>query len=251
MGENTKIEWATHSWNPWIGCQKVSAACDHCYAETLMDTRLGQVEWGPGKPRKRTSEANWRMPLKWNREAARTGRPVRVFCASLADVFDNAVPAEWREDLWRLIGKTPHLTWMLLTKRPENIEKMRPLSRWPDNVWLGTSAETQRWWDHRTSYLIREPAAGHKFVSVEPMLERIETRGALKYANSGIDWVIVGGESGKNARPMHPDWARAVRDACQELGVPFFIKQMTKKAAIPADLLVRQWPDVGVGSSDG
>lgn len=246
MGENTAIEWADHTFNPWIGCQKVSAACDFCYAEGLMDKRLGQVEWGPGKPRKRTSEANWRQPLKWNRKAAKNGIRQRVFCASLADVFDNAVPDEWREDLWHLIRETPSLTWMLLTKRPQNIARMLPDDAIRERVWLGTTAEHQEEADRRIPILLVERAAV-RFVSMEPLLGPVDltavtvgglpagtllTTDALNgepndygYGLGTLDWVIAGGESGQAARPMHPDWARSIRDQCQAAGVPFFHKQ--------------------------
>jgi protein gp37 len=161
MAENSKIEWTDHTFNPWIGCQKVSPGCDHCYAEALMDKRYGKVQWGPHGERKRTSEANWKLPLRWAK-AARSQhglypdayRRPRVFCASLADVFDNRVPKEWRLDLWHLITQTPELDWLLLTKRPENIAKMIPwrngTAPWA-NVWLGTTAEDahhfHRRWD--------------------------------------------------------------------------------------------------------
>lgn len=152
MTKNTKIEWADHTFNPWIGCTKVSPACDHCYAENMMDTRLKVVKCGAGQERKRTSESNWQQPLKWNSEAERLGVRYRVFCSSLADVFDNAVPAEWRYDLFNLIISTQHLDWLLLTKRIGNAAKMiedtlpekikslppdHPLA-WPwPNVWIG------------------------------------------------------------------------------------------------------------------
>lgn len=128
--EYSKIEWTDHTFNPWIGCQHVSPGCDHCDAETMMDHRYGKVEWGPHGERKRTSDANWRQPIKWN-AAARAfkkdhGHRPRVFCASLADVFDNKVPLSWREDLFALIRECRRLDWLLLTKRPQNIAKMLP-----------------------------------------------------------------------------------------------------------------------------
>jgi len=227
MGENTAIEWADHTFNPWIGCQRVSAACDHCYAETLMDTRLGAVEWGPGKPRKRTSEANWRQPLKWDRQAAKSGKQARVFCASLADVFDNAVPEEWRADLWQLIDDTPHLTWMLLTKRPQNIRKMEPKSfpHFYSRVWLGITAEDQPNFDRRWRWL-DGTGARVRFISYEPAL------GPLSLRSARPEWVICGGESGPNARPINLPWARDIRDECREAGVPFFFKQWGEHAPV-------------------
>ena len=123
MAENTKIEWADHTFNPWTGCTKVGPGCDHCYAEGWAK-RSGQVQWGHGAARRRTSEANWKQPMRWNAEAERIGVRYRVFCASLADVFDNEVPAEWRADLFDLIAKTPNLDWLLVTKRVGNVERM-------------------------------------------------------------------------------------------------------------------------------
>ena len=128
MAENSGIEWTHHTFNPWIGCTKVSAACDHCYAEA-WDARGLQglsTRWGPHASRTRTSAANWQKPITWNRKAASEGRRYRVFCASLADVFDNhgSITSGWRGDLWHLIARTPHLDWLLLTKRPQNITKM-------------------------------------------------------------------------------------------------------------------------------
>jgi protein gp37 len=128
--ENSKIEWTDHTFNPWIGCQHVSPGCDHCYAEAMMDHRYGKVEWGPHALRKWTSEENWRNPLKWNADARafkrEHGRRMRVFCASLADVFDNQVPTKWRQDLFALIRQYRRLDWLMLTKRPQNILKMLP-----------------------------------------------------------------------------------------------------------------------------
>ncbi len=121
MGENSKIEWTTHTSNPWIGCQKVSPGCDNCYAEALMDTRLGRVTWGPHGERIRTSEANWKKPLQWAKAAEKSGIRPRVFCASLADWLDNKVPQQWRTALATLISVTPELDWLLLTKRTSRI----------------------------------------------------------------------------------------------------------------------------------
>ena len=282
MAENSKIEWTDHTFNPWTGCQKVSPACDNCYAESWAK-RSGLVKWGPGEDRRRTSASYWQQPLKWNRIAERDGVRRKVFCASLADVFDNAVPTRWRDDLWHVIAMTPHLDWLLLTKRPQNIAKMLPDPRtgapawgggWP-NVWLGTTVENQEEVNRRIPHLLAVPAA-RRFLSCEPLLGPIDfdavprTMGAwppLWNVLSGycskhfpqrrgnvafrcgcpqqlpsIDWVICGGESGPPARPMHPDWARSLRDQCQAAGVPFFFKQMTKKARIPEEFMIRDFP---------
>lgn len=243
MGANTKIEWCDHSWNPWVGCTKISPACDHCYAEGWAK-RTGQATLWTGD-RRRTSAANWRQPEKWNREAERTGVRRKVFCASLADVFDNQVPDEWRADMWRVIACTPHLNWLLLTKRPQNIAKMLPLgwgTGW-SNVWLGTTAENQEEADRRIPHLRSVPASV-RFLSVEPLLAPVDLRSALAPASAPIHWVICGGESGAGARMMDPNWARSLHDQCRGAGIPFFMKQMTRKAAIPPDLMVREWPDV-------
>jgi protein gp37 len=238
MADNTKIEWCDATFNPWVGCQKVSPACDHCYAEGWAK-RTGQSSLWAGI-RRRTTPDNWRQPIKWNHEAERLGVRKRVFCASLADVFDNKVPPEWRHDLFRLIGSTPSLDWLLLTKRPQNIAKMLPsdfvlAGRPPHNVWLGTTVENQAEANRRIHHLRAVPAAV-RFLSCEPLLDLIVPD------LTGVAWVICGGESGGGARKMQPMWARALRDDCAAEGVAFFMKQMTKKAPIPDDLMVREFP---------
>jgi protein gp37 len=226
MGENSKIEWCDNTFNPWIGCQKVSPGCDHCYAEAMMDHRYGKVEWGPHGERKRTSDENWKKPLKWNREAGAFkrdhGHRPRVFCASLADVFDNQVPSAWRADLFALIGECDGLDWLLLTKRPQNILKMLP-SDWGDgypNVWLGVTTEDQAHFDQRWKYLQKIPAS-LKFISYEPAL------GPLRLPAHGPfpDWLISGGESGSGARPVKRQWIRDVIADCRERGIAPFHKQ--------------------------
>ncbi|QUT04008.1 phage Gp37/Gp68 family protein [Sphingobium phenoxybenzoativorans] len=178
MAENTKIEWATHTFNPWEGCQKVGPGCDHCYAET-RNARFGggtAVNWGPGAPRRLTSAANWRKPLAWQAEAKRTGIRPRVFCASLADVFDNAVEDMWRADLANLISDTPDLDWLLLTKRIGNAAEMLQIAfdgPTPSNVWLGATVVNQQEADRDIPKLLAVPA--HKrFLSIEPMLGPID-----------------------------------------------------------------------------
>lgn len=259
MGEATKIEWTDSTFNPWIGCTKIAPACDHCYAAD-MAKRYGWVEWG-NAPRKRTSAALWRNPLKWQADAkafsAERGRRRRVFCASLADVFDNQVPDDWRADLWKLIRACPDLDWLLLTKRPQNIEKMLP-TFWSEvrgHVWLGTTVEDQAHADQNIPHLLKHDSAV-RFISVEPMLGPIDLT-AVRPAESlrkfgfeivdvlrglhsriqmadteprdpeavGLDWVIAGGESGPRARPSHPAWFASLRDQCAAAGVPFLFKQ--------------------------
>ncbi len=238
MAENSKIEWCNHTFNPWIGCQKVSAACDFCYAEALMDTRLGRAKWGPGQARVRTSEANWKLPYKWDREAAKTGKQVRVFCASLADVFDNAVPGEWRADLWQVIDDTPNLIWLLLTKRPENIRKQVPFHEWQPNVWLGTTAEDQPNYNRRWPHLVGENCS-RRFVSYEPALGPLDIGGF----DVKPHWLICGGESGPYARPMHPQWARDIRDQCAGAGVAYFHKQNGEWIETDGPRCRRIWQD--------
>jgi protein gp37 len=150
MGKVTNISWADHTFSPWIGCTHVSAACDHCYAERDFDKRHHRVEWGAGNPRSRTSVGYWRQPFTWNERARRTGYRPRVFCASLADVFDNEIDPAWRADLWQVIRDTPLLHWMLLTKRIGNAQKMLP-SDWQSgafaHVGLMATLENQQVWD--------------------------------------------------------------------------------------------------------
>lgn len=236
MGENSKIEWCDHTFNPVLGCVKVSTGCKHCYAEAMMDARWKKAEWGPNTRRIRTSAANWRQPLRWNAIAKATGRRARVFCASLADVFeDHPDWVEPRVDLFRMIVHTPHLDWLLLTKRPENVMPMLDAMGWPslmDNVWLGTSVEDQPAAYKRIPEL-RKISAKVLFLSVEPMLGPLDLED-LAYEAAGpawagynklVDWVIAGGESGPKARPMEAEWVRSLRDQCVGAGVPFFFKQ--------------------------
>ena len=226
MGENSKIEWTDHTFNPWIGCQKVSPGCDHCYAEAMMDHRYGKVEWGPHGERKRTSFGNWKKPIKWNADASafnrQYGHRPRVFCASLADVFDNQVPSAWRKDLFALIAECRRLDWLLLTKRPENISKMLP-SDWGDgyrNVWVGVTAEDQIRFDQRWTHLQKIPAV-IKFVSYEPAIGPVR----LPADGPAPDWLISGGESGGGARPVKRRWIRDVIADCRQRGVAVFHKQ--------------------------
>lgn len=246
MAEHSAIEWTDHTFNPWEGCQKVGPGCDHCYAETRNARFAGgtAINWGPGAPRRRTSAANWRKPLVWNSTAglfyAQHRRRQRVFCASLADVFDNAVDPQWREDLFALIRNTPNLDWLLLTKRIGNVAAMiSTIPGWlPDNVWLGATIVNQVEADRDIPKLLAVPAR-IRFLSMEPLLGPVDLassgalwsdmNGNIVDARSrglrGIDWVIVGGESGSGARPMHPDWARSLRDQCAAAGVAFLFKQ--------------------------
>ena len=291
MAEQSSISWTDATFNPWIGCTKVSPACKHCYAERDMDKRYGKVKWGDKGTRSLTSQGNWAKPKRWNRLAgegvclacggtglskpARNGVPCavcdgtgaltrrpRVFCASLADVFEdwkrpmlsssgypimhgsrlvtNGVPSDWverplsmadaRSDLFKLIDATPNLDWLLLTKRPENILSMwcshvntdgkPPSMLRRENVWLGTTIESQEWADKRIPELLKcRDLAPVLFLSCEPLL------GPVEFSLLGIDWVIAGGESGPEARPTHPEWIQSLRDQCASARVPFHFKQ--------------------------
>lgn len=291
MAENTNIEWCDATFNPWEGCQKVGPGCDHCYAETRNARYAGgtAINWGPDAPRRRTSAANWKKPVKWNKQqfwqcacgwrgadvnteggSFTDGLPscpccdsldvthtrARVFCSSLADVFDNAVDPKWRADLFALIEETPNLDWLLLTKRIGNAGKMIRDARLslvgstrlvvPEvlpNVWLGATIVNQAEADRDVPKLLDTPAA-KRFLSMEPLLgpvdlwhlampdskrtiqafDGLDSKGCVQFLG-GLDWVIVGGESGAEARPMSIQWARELRDQCDEACVPFLFKQ--------------------------
>lgn len=303
MSEQTAIEWADSTFNPWIGCTKVGPGCDHCYAEAMMDTRLGRAQWGAGNPRQRTSAAYWRQPLKWGCERFAAcaqctwrgpystfwvgsgenvaGIPLghtqcpscgcreyvaarrRVFCASLADVFDNDVDTSWRADLFALMETTPSLDWLVLTKRIGNVRNMVPsawLQSWPAHVRIGATMVNQDEFNRDIEKLLALDCPN--FVSFEPLLGAIDTTRVPTtdpdYPDDGkffrdvlgrkdwhpdwecgeswlgrrIDWVIAGGESGSHARPVHPDWFRSLRDQCADAGVPFLFKQWGEWAAV-------------------
>lgn len=319
MGADSKIAWTDHTFNPWWGCEKVSAGCTHCYADAFAH-RLGHGTtrpklWGHGSERKIASEAMWGEPLRWNRAAEKAGRRARVFCASMADVFEDRpellVP---RARLAMLIALTPHLDWLLLTKRPENTERLwvqacgdrrdklacvcgdhgrselcgeirTNTGAWATNIWLGTTCEDQASADFRIPRLLATTARV-RFLSCEPLLGPVDlTRIAISdgvtedvlgdgewrgepEAPPGVDWVIVGGESGGKARPFLLEWARALRDQCRYAGAPIFVKQLGtdpvqsqresdahgslvalrhRKGGDPAewpeDLRVREWPE--------
>ncbi len=224
MAKNSRIEWTHHTFNPWWGCTKVSLGCVHCYAETFS-RRIGQDVWGPGGERRFFGDAHWREPLKWHAEAARAGERRRVFCASMADVFENRAELNaHRERLWRLIAETPALDWLLLTKRPDRVAKCVPWgAKWPANVWMGVTTENQRWAAKRIPLLIELPAAV-RFLSCEPLLGALDVSRWLS-GSRRVDWIIAGGESGYRARPMNPEWARSLRDQCRATGTPFNFKQ--------------------------
>ncbi|MBK7397208.1 MAG: phage Gp37/Gp68 family protein [Myxococcales bacterium] len=230
MGKDSKIQWTDHTFNPWWGCTKVSPACTNCYAEAFA-RRTGRDLWGPRADRMVT-KGPWKEALRWDRDARASGERARVFCSSMADVFEEGAELDSvRARLWTVIEATPSLDWLLLTKRPHLVHRLVPWrTTWPTNVWLGTTAENQEWADRRIPELLANPAVLH-FVSAEPLLGPLDlTRwlgdGRVRSGPSTtIDWVIVGGESGGRARAMDPAWARALRDQVVAQGVPFHFKQ--------------------------
>ena len=251
MGTNSKIEWCDHSFSPWIGCTHVSEGCEHCYAEN-QDVRCKWTEdgWGVGKPRKQTSPKYQTKPYKWNRKAREDKTRYKVFCGSLMDVFDDEVPQEWRDELWAVMADTTLLDWLLLTKRPRNILEMIPddwHTHWPKNVWVGVSAENQKRYDERIEHLLEVPAPV-LFLSLEPLLgpvdASLELHGRPKQFNYDeweqtcrpVNWVIVGAESGRHARPMNEDWVRDIVQHCRNAHTPIFYKQSLvdgKKTSLP------------------
>ena len=239
MAENSRIEWTDHTFNPWWGCTKVSPACDHCYAE-VWAKRLGLDIWSNGRPRRFLSDSYWEQPHRWNAKAERQGRRARVFCASMADVFEWGTElSKWRQRLWRLIEETPSLDWLLLTKRPQAVQRLTPWGEcWPDNVWLGATAENQRWAEKRLPHLERNPAR-IRFLSCEPLLGAVDLGSWLSQGT--VHWIIAGGESGgTKARPTDPIWFSSLRDQCVQHEVPFHFKQWGDWApACSVDLIPR------------
>jgi protein gp37 len=228
MGKNSSIEWTDHTFNPWWGCTKISPGCENCYAEAWAK-RVGEQVWGLKQNRRFFTDKHWSEPEKWNADAELEQRRKRVFCASMADVFELRSELDpWREKLWKLIVATSWLDWLLLTKRPENIKDRVPwTNEWPNNVWLGTTVEDQRRADERLPILLSFPAK-RRFLSCEPLLGLVDLSAWTRRRPPGlheIDWVIAGGESGANARAMLPGWARKLRDECQESRIPFHFKQ--------------------------
>jgi protein gp37 len=258
VSKTTKIEWTHHTFNPWVGCTKVSPGCDHCDAEGWAK-RSGLVKWGPGTTRRRTSPATWREIVKLH-AAVPEGQRERVFCASLADVFDNEVPQQWRDDLFSVIQATPRFDWLLLTKRIGNVKSMvpwysyrgsmEPQYHFPPNVFIGISVVNQEEADRDIPKLLALPTRV-RFLSCEPLLGPID----LAHSHTGtgfdpVDWVIVGGESGHHARPMEVEWARSLKAQCTSAGVAFFFKQGSQAnwpeyknfESFPPSLQVREYP---------
>lgn len=230
MGKNSEITWTHHTFNPWWGCTKISEACKNCYAEA-WSKRSGVKIWGRTAERRFFGTGHWREPAQWNKEAKKLQKRRRVFSASMGDIFEDRRDLDvWRNRLWNLIEDTPWLDWLVLTKRPENFGKMIPWTNtWPPNIWIGVTAENQERANQRIPMLLQYPAS-IKFVSCEPLLGFVNLSEWLnhrsKKSNSmGIDWVIVGGESGFHARPLHPSWVHNIRDQCAAAKVPFHFKQ--------------------------
>lgn len=260
MSDNSAIEWTDHTFSPWWGCSRVSPACAHCYADAWA-SRWGHEVWRRHGPRRMLSENVWKRPLTWNRDAERTGIPAKVFCASMADVFeDHPQVTEARKRLWGVIEATPWLRWQLLTKRPENVASMVPWGNsWPSWVWIGTSVENQKWADIRIPVLVSIPAAV-RFLSCEPLLSHVDlelieewgkcTCGAGPSGYYGmhergcgtapgpnwdrLHWIIGGGESGPKARRTDPAWFCSLRAQCRDSGTPYFMKQA-------GTVLAREW----------
>ena len=236
MAKNSQIEWTHHTFNPWWGCTKISPACQNCYAD-LWARRMGHQIWGKSAPRRFFTDAHWKEPLVWNQEARTEQVRHRVFCASMADVFEKRSDLNpQRLRLWSLISATPWLDWLLLTKRPQNVDDMTPWgSNWPENVWLGTTVENQEYAEERLPFLLKHKAVV-RFLSCEPLLGSIDLKAWFRRkGHQPIDWVIAGGESGPGARPMHPDWPTRLLHQCQTADVAFHFKQWGHW--VPAELV--------------
>ncbi len=269
MAEKTNIQWCKSSWNCWIGCTAIGPGCDNCYADALDDRRFSRTlgggtaavpirHFGHGAPRYRTSVQNWNAPRKWNRQAPDSEFAGRrgfwpVFCASLADVFDNEVDPAWRADLWALIAETPNLTWLLVTKRIGNVAAMMPAGGFPSNVWLLITAVNQEEVDRDVPKLLRIPASV-RGVSYEPALGPVDWSAFITGEDSGgqadidpgenpffedfhgpaLDWIIVGGESQQRAdvpaRPFEYKWLDDTIKQCRFSDVAVFFKQAGSSA---------------------
>lgn len=266
MAENSKIEWCHHTVNLWWGCTEVHAGCDHCYAKTLAHRRKPHLQlWGKSAPRLIIHSAMSDL-AKYQRKANAAGEMHRIFINSMSDIFEkdgeslinqtgemyqadaNIYPT-WisalRDELFENIsnGLYPNLIFLLLTKRPSNINKMIPkewLDTPPENVMFGTSPVDQETWDKLWLQLSR--VKGWKFVSMEPMLSSLKMKVFAETEYNFPDWVICGGESGPGKRPFDADWAREIKRSCNAAGIPFFMKQMDKVIEIPEDLFIRQVP---------
>jgi protein gp37 len=243
MGTITKIPWCDHTFNPWLGCTKISDGCKNCYAAAFAH-RFGYDVFGAEKPRWFFNERYWNQPIRWDRAAKRAGRRRRVFCGSMCDVFETpadkkklSLLAGRRYVLWQLIESTPHLDWLLLTKRPENMTRLAPASwadGWPENVWALASVENQEMFNSRIHNLFSVPAR-IRGLSLEPLLGPINLQWPYDCLSNmvfsrGIDWVIIGGETGRHARPCKVCWVRSIIEQCREQNVPCFVKQLGSRS---------------------
>lgn len=255
MAQNSKIEWTHHTANLWHGCTKVHEGCDNCYAETLAK-RWGNDVWGNDKPRKEIKSV-WNELLKMQKAAKAANEMHRVFVGSMMDIFEKPMPiigaaipeyttGVLRDRLFDQISKCwyPNLMFLLLSKRPSNINKFIPES-WketpPANVMFGTSPVNQQTFETLTRQL--SEVNGRKFLSVEPQLDYIDISGVK------VDWIIQGGESGHHKRPFDLNWAYSIRNQCESLGIPYFFKQIDKIQQIPDDLHTRMFPTEAVSSA--
>lgn len=249
MAEKTGISWCDHTFNCWWGCVKVSPGCDNCYAEADAH-RYGHEVWGKDAARRFFGDKHWNEPKKWNEKAKREDTRHKVFCASMADVFeDNPVVASERLKLWRLISETRYLDYLLLTKRANARLIQSVLPAWwndgPPNCWLGTTVESDeyRW---RIAEILKVPALIH-FLSVEPQIGPVDLEGFLVAPgvnpNHRIDWVIIGGESGHHAREFRLEWARDIIRTCRRFGVAIFNKQLGTVTAKNLHLIQRKGAD--------
>lgn len=242
MGANSGISWTHHTFNPWWGCVRVSPGCEHCYAESFATKRMGLPIWGKHAERRFFGDKHWNQPRTWDRKAFAARERHRVFVASMADVFEDRPDlVAPRARLFALIEATPNLDWLLLTKRPENMIRLAPaswLTAWPPNVWAGATTEDEKRAEVRLSHLLEVPARV-RFASYEPALESVDFWAFLKgdmrdqslaalgaAPLPGLDWIIVGGESGPDARPFNPTWAKDTIAACRRAGIAPFVKQM-------------------------
>lgn len=241
MSFGTKIAYCHATFNPWMGCSKVSPGCENCFAERWAK-RTGMVEWGPGKPRRRTSESYWKQPLKWNNQAQKEGTHYRVL-ADLCDVFDQEVQDQDRGSFLCLVNDTPNLDWLILTKRIQMAKDY--YDRWKSisaNIWLGITVCNQEESDRDIPILLRIPAA-MRWLSIEPMLGPV----VIKDLTFGaIQWIVCGCESGPKARPMNSNWVRDLRDQCAKALIPFYLKQMmvNGKLVIKPELDGQKWEQI-------
>jgi protein gp37 len=211
MGDKSGIQWTDSTWNFLTGCSHISPGCDHCYAEALSKRlqATGTERYRNGFQLTFHPEVV-ALPLSWR-------RPRRIFVNSMSDLFHEDVPIDWIRQGFDVMAATPQHTYQILTKRADRVRRLASQLEWPPNIWMGVSVENQVF-AFRAQRLAEVPAVV-RFLSVEPLL------GPVTLDLTGIHWVIVGGESGPGARPMHPDWARSVRDQCAAAGVAFFFKQ--------------------------